>query len=681
MLVSVAGSPMEPAIDRLNSWKEIASYLSRGTRTVQRWEREEGLPVHRLQHQKHGSVYASKSELDAWWESRKSALEEAPAPTTKASISRGGRLPRKALWGVGLALIALLAGVATWWFAGRQGKQQATWKVVPLTTYPGYEGWPSFSPDGKQVAFGWSGPEHGPMDIYVKLIGTAHSLRLTSGPKRKYSPVWSPDGTQIAFLRDSAQSRSEVCVVPALGGPERQVAEINGDWIGLFDGYLDWSADGRWLITSDHATEDDPYSLTLLALDGGEARRLTTPPPPALGDGSPAVSPDGRTLAFLRCSSILVCDVYSQALSRDLRPEGDPKRATFHNSSVRRPMWTADGRTILYPYGETGSVTLWQVPLTGGRPPEMASPAGQVGYQATISRQGDRMAWVQGYVDQEIYRVEINALKGGSESAVRIAPSTRAEFDVEVSPDGRRLAFISRRSGSAEVWVSNADGSSPVQLTSFGGPHVTTPRWSPEGRWIAFDARVKADGDIYVVSAGGGQSRRLTTDPGDDGLPGWSRDGKWIYFTSYRTGGAQIWKIPIEGGRAIQLTRQGGVAPSESAHGAFVYYMKAHSGGKYELWRIPSTGGEEVQIIGARLGLQKFALVKDGVYFVEGNWRDSVCALQFHRFSTGRTERAGVIHRRLDTGLGVWPTDHPRWLYYSGFEEATGDLMLAESTP
>lgn len=123
------------------------------------------------------------------------------------------------------------------------------------------------------------------------------------------------------------------------------------------------------------------------------------------------------------------------------------------------------------------------------------------------------------------------------------------------------------------------------------------------------------------------------------------------------------------------------MAPSESAHGAFAYYMKAHSGGKYELWRIPSTGGEEVQIIGARLGLQKFALVKDGVYFVEGNWRDSVCALQFHRFSTGRTERAGVIHRRLDTGLGVWPTAPPRWLYYSGFEEATGDLMLAESTP
>jgi Tol biopolymer transport system component len=679
MLVSVAASPMPPANDRLNSWKEIASYLNRGARTVQRWEREEGLPVHRLQHQKHGSVYASKSELDAWWESRKPALEEAPA--TNASIWPGGRLPRKALWGASLALIALLAGVAAWWFAGRYGKQPATWKVVPLTTYPGYEGWPSFSPDGNQVAFGWTGPEHGPMDIYVKLIGKDHTLRLTSGPKRKYSPVWSPDGTQIAFLRDSGQSRTEVCLVPALGGPERLVAEVNGDWIGLFDGYLAWSADGRWLITTDHATEDEPYSLTLLALDGREARRLTSPPQLALGDGGPAVSPDGRTLAFLRCSSISVCDLYSQALSQDLRPQGDPKRVTFHNSWVRRPMWTADGRAILYAYGEGGPATLWRVPPAGGRLPEISSPAGEVGFQATISRQGDRMAWVQGYLDQEIYRVEIEALKAGSESAVKIAPSTRTEFDAEVSPDGQRLAFISRRSGNAEVWVCNADGSSPVQLTSFGGPHVTTPRWSPDGLWIAFDARVKANGDIYVVGASGGQARRLTTEPSEDGLPAWSRDGKWIYFSSSLNAGAQIWKIPAEGGTAIQLTQQGGVAPTESADGAFLFYMKPRSGGKHELWRIPSTGGEEIQIIGARLGLQKFALVKDGVYFVEGNWRDSVCTLQFHRFSTGRTEQAGVIRRRLDTGLGVWPTDQPRWLYYSAFEEPTGDLMLADSRP
>ena len=60
--------------DRLDSWKKIASYLKRDVSTVQRWERREAMPVHRHQHDKLGSVFAFRSELDAWWESRRTRL-------------------------------------------------------------------------------------------------------------------------------------------------------------------------------------------------------------------------------------------------------------------------------------------------------------------------------------------------------------------------------------------------------------------------------------------------------------------------------------------------------------------------------------------------------------------------------------------------------------------------------
>ncbi|RPI11345.1 MAG: hypothetical protein EHM65_07175, partial [Acidobacteriales bacterium] len=73
--------------DRLDSWKEIATYLHRGTRTVQRWEREEGLPIHRLQHDKLGSVYAFKAELEAWWANRGDSLpSEAAQAETGPSV-------------------------------------------------------------------------------------------------------------------------------------------------------------------------------------------------------------------------------------------------------------------------------------------------------------------------------------------------------------------------------------------------------------------------------------------------------------------------------------------------------------------------------------------------------------------------------------------------------------------
>src|SRR5215213_1477862 len=69
-----------PLEGRLDSWKEIAAYLGRGIRTVQRWEREEGLPIHRLAHEKRGSIYARREELAAWWESRRLTLASPPAP-------------------------------------------------------------------------------------------------------------------------------------------------------------------------------------------------------------------------------------------------------------------------------------------------------------------------------------------------------------------------------------------------------------------------------------------------------------------------------------------------------------------------------------------------------------------------------------------------------------------------
>jgi TolB-like protein len=82
----MAHSPEPAAEDRLDSWKEVAAYLKRGARTVQRWEREKGLPVRRLRPDKPGSVFAFKSELDAWW-SGSAARELSPALQLSPSVA------------------------------------------------------------------------------------------------------------------------------------------------------------------------------------------------------------------------------------------------------------------------------------------------------------------------------------------------------------------------------------------------------------------------------------------------------------------------------------------------------------------------------------------------------------------------------------------------------------------
>src|SRR3981189_331590 len=89
-------SPEKPPEDRLDSWKEIAAYLNRDVTTVQRWEKREGMPVHRHVHDKIGSVYASRAELDAWARGRNlpAAAEngdDAPSPISATVAPRSAK--------------------------------------------------------------------------------------------------------------------------------------------------------------------------------------------------------------------------------------------------------------------------------------------------------------------------------------------------------------------------------------------------------------------------------------------------------------------------------------------------------------------------------------------------------------------------------------------------------------
>jgi Tol biopolymer transport system component/predicted Ser/Thr protein kinase len=580
---------------------------------------------------------------------------------------------RGVIWTVGLLALVCVVAVAIW-FAHSTSKSplEAPLAAVPLTSYPGFESGPSFSPDGSQVAFAWTGEKQDNLDIYLKLIGTEPPARLTTDPAPDSSTAWSPDGRSIAFIRRLPGSKAAVFLVPPIGGAERKLAEIDDT---LWWSSLAWSPDGKSLAIVVAGSSNEPCGLFLLSIETGEKRRLTSPPSTSIGDSSPAFSPDGRTLAFSRIMALGISDLYLLDLSGRLETIGEPKRLTFDNQDTSDPVWTPDGREIIFSSGQYLNISLWRILAFGSGKPQQLVSLGNPAFHPAISRQGRRLAYERHVFEENIWRVEVPGPNAKGSPPKNFISSTRGESNPNFSPDGKRIVFASDRSGSYEIWACNSDGLKAVQLTSFGGPSNGTPRWSPDSERIAFDSNTDGQYEVYVINANGSKPQRLTSNPSTDAAPSWSRDGKWIYFFSNRSGDNQVWKMPAEGGDSLQVTRKGGEEAFESSDGKFVYYSKVNNW-PTSLWKVPVKGGEETQVIES-VTPRAFAVSNEGIYFVTLPNAPGACSIQFFNFATGKIEQITEITKSVGAGLTVSPDG--RSILYSQLDQGGSDLMLVEN--
>ncbi|MBZ5625683.1 MAG: serine/threonine-protein kinase [Acidobacteriia bacterium] len=596
-------------------------------------------------------------------ESDSGRLEPTPGP------ARSRRLPKLA-W---LAVFVVLTGSAgLWYWTARRGPEPPP-ALTPLTSYPGDEHDPSFSPDGNEVAFSWNGDKKDNYDIYVKLIGSPKPLRLTDDPAWDRFPAWSPDGRSIAFLRSSSSDRASVMLIPAIGGPERKLTEINST--ELFLGTkLGWAPDGKWLAVSDRIASAEERSIYLVGVDTGERRKLTSPPRGAFGDGTPAFSPDGRRLAFSRRTGATTMEVYSLDLTSDLAPKGEPKPLTQENRMATGPVWTFDSKEIVFASGASNVLSLWRIPASGLERPK-ALPFGENGSEPSISQRGNRLAFTRSMADINIWRLEQPRPGVVAVPAAPFLASTRVDSNPQYSPDGKHVAFASDRSGHMEIWTADSDGSNTAQVTNLGGANAGTPRWSPDGQRLAFDWNVAGHFEIYTISASGGSPLRMTTAPVDNDIPSYSRDGQWIYFDSRLSGRHEIWKVPAAGGTAVQVTRNGGHVALESTDGRYLYYTRSDSLSS-SLWMMPREGGEEKQVIDAVLR-RAFFPSREGIYFLSPPDNKQVISIRLLSRAGGSIQTLATLSAPPHWGLSVSPDG--RFVLYSQYDQVGRDLMLVEN--
>ncbi len=590
--------------------------------------------------------------------------------STPSAVQPTGHTDHHPNWlkiGTGVLLGTICLATLLLVYLRRQPRaEQSVLTPIPFTTFPGQEVAPTFSPDGTQVAFGWTGDAATAskgFDLYLKVVGSEKLLRLTHHPSEFVYPAWSPDGTQIALHRLSGADTG-LYVVPALGGPERKLRSTH-----IHQGIsapISWSPDGKWIAFNDALPDSVEERLNLLSLETLKSNQLFHAAN-CLGEGLPSFSHDGKHLAYNCAINSVEERMYSVAIE-----DGTPKLIATFSGWPSANAWTGDDRRLIFTVDHGRGGELLELTLESRSLRKL--PFGEGFAWPAISSKGDKLAFTISSDNINIWRKD---LLHPESVGVALVASTRQQANPNYSPDGKHIAFESTRGGAREIWISDADGTNLMQISRFNSDFAGTPSWSPDGRKIVFDSWHTGDPGIYIVDISELIPRKLVTNTSGAFLPSWSHDGKWIYFLSGPSEAPKAYRCPAEGGNAAVFSSEPAVGVQESFDGETLYLVDG--------WSDDILKKVSVNQIGLASPVEGMPLLKDGalwtvvpggIYFVPTDAPHSIC---YFDFATQRVRRITAVDRDFSSrngGLSVSPDG--RWILYSQMDNVNSDIMLVE---
>src|SRR5664279_5705704 len=559
--------------DRLDSWKEIAAYLKRDVTTVQRWEKREGMPVHRHLHDRMGSVYASRAQLDAWARSRNLRSEpengnNVPSPNLPAPPPRSAILTSLAKWKLVLPLAAagaaLAIGISLWFlqrteYFWRSPVADARFQTV--TDFDGAEQAAAVSRDGHFVAF--LSDRDGQMDVWVTQVGSGQSNNLTRGsaPELVNPSVrtlgFSLDGSFVTFWvrkKDGSSSGDiGIWAVPTLGGPPRPYLE------GVAE--FDWSRDGSRLAYHTPGP-GDPLFVT----DGSrrsEDRPIFTAPA-GLHSHFPLWAPDSAFIYFVQGSLPDRLDIW-----RITPNGGTPEQITSHNGRVSHPV-LLDRRTLLYLASDPDGSGPWLYSMDlERRIPHRLAPGVERYTSLAASADGRRLVVTATTPKRTLWRLQIPASPTDVSTPARISLTTVTGLTPRFGPN--YLLYVSASSSGESIWkLTNGTGTelwSGQGARIFGGPAI-----SPDGRYLAFSIRQHGQTLLYVMQQDGTNARIVADSIELQGAPAWAPDGQSIISGANDHGVTHPMRIPLDGRLPMLFLNEYSVDPTWAPDGQFVVY-------------------------------------------------------------------------------------------------------------
>jgi Tol biopolymer transport system component len=564
--------------DRLESWKEIAAYLRRDVTTVQRWEKREGMPVHRHQHDKMGSVYAFRADLDAWARSRSpvvgsSERDDEPAQADGAEApgiaARRARRRVGARW-LGAAGAVAVAALAVWQVARREAAPEnplANARFLPLTDFDGVEQAAAISRDGRFVAF--QSDRDGRMDVWLTQIGTGRFTNLTRGSGRELvNPSvrtlgFSPDGAVVTYWARAATGAGApdigVWAAPLLGGPSRPYLE------GVAE--FDWSSDGTRLVYHTPGPGDPTY-----VREAGEAAdaHMIFQAPAGLHAHFPIWSPDRSFVYFVQGSIPDQLDVW-----RIRSSGGAPERLTHHDALVSHPVFV-DARTLLYLSTDPDRSGPWIHALDVETGVSRRVGLGMESYTSlSASADGERIVATRASPKRTLWSVPVDGSRAEMAALRRIPLTTGNGTTPRVGPG--YLLYVSSKGTTDGLWKLQ-DAMATEVWSAPEARIVGAPAIDRNGRRVAFTVRQGAQTMVIVVNADGTDARVVTRALVPQGDPAWAPDGRSITVAGAVNGTPRLFHVPLDGASPVQLVSEHALDPAWSPRGDVVVFSGADVG-------------------------------------------------------------------------------------------------------
>lgn len=541
-------------------------------------------------------------------------------------------------------------------------------RTTQITTGSGVDGFPSLAPDGNTVAF--SSGRSGKFEIYVsQLTPGSREVQITSDGGQNLAPAWSPDGKLIAYC---STNRGGIWLVPALGGVAKQLTQ--------FGSHPRWSPDGQSIaFESDAISQIEPNQRAMppsvlwsVPSQGGEPRRLTKVGNPPGGHGAPSWSPDGKRIAFT-AGDFNSANLTIWSMSLD---GSDLKRLV---TGAFDPLYSPDGKRIYFAkdYG------LWYLPIS----PDSGEPAGEplqlipaTGHGRirflTVSADGKKLAFSPVTSNSNIW--SLGLLSKSDQAGGQPIPLTEnTNFRTNLptfSPDGGKIAYLSWPTGASNIWVMDADGKNPTQLTTSG---AGIPSWLDQEH-VAFLLRGEEHSKLWSVPINGGSEKPLFDFNDKVDYARVSPDGRTVAFNSKKTGTINIWTIPIAGGEAKQLTfdNEAMSFPCWSPDGKLLAFQ-VKRGDDSNVAIVPSGGGTPTQLTFDRGLSYAHSWSPDGDKIAFAGFRNGYWNIWWVSRSTKQTKQL-TNYTRLNAFVRypAWSPEGKQIVYE--YAEAFGNIWLME---